>query len=247
MPTVADTVIYQRADVYHDFYQGRGKDYRGEAAHVVDLVTSRRPDAASVLDVACGTGAHLRELAGSFGEAVGVDLSEEMLAVARRHAPALPFHQGDMRDFRLGRRFAAVTCMFSSVGYLATAEDLHRAVRNLADHLEPGGVLIVEPWWFPDDFLSGWVAGDVVTVGGRTISRVSHSVRDGSTSRMEVHYTVAATGTGIEHFTDTHVMTLFDRATYEAAFHGAGLRAEFLRPEPRTTGLFVATHRGGTP
>lgn len=241
MTTSTETLIYRRADVYHDFYQGRGKDYRGEAAAVLTLVHERVPRATSLLDVACGTGAHLRELSGSFDEAVGVDLSPEMLAVAARNNPGLPLHQGDMRDFRLGRRFSAVTCMFSSIGYLRTTADLKQAVRNLADHLAPDGVLVVEPWWFPDTFLTGWVGADVVTADGRTISRVSHSVRDGSASRMEVHYTVAAPETGIEHFTDTHVMSLFDRATYEAAFREAGLRPHYTRADAAGPGVFVGT------
>ncbi|MEU6263757.1 class I SAM-dependent DNA methyltransferase [Saccharopolyspora shandongensis] len=240
-----DTGIYQRADIYHDFYHGRGKDYRAEAALVRDLVRERTPDAASLLDVACGTGAHLRELAGSFGEVVGIDLAPEMLAVAERQNPELQLHQGDMRDFRIDRRFDAVTCMFSSAGYLPTAADLDRAVQNLADHLAPGGALLLEPWWFPENFLPGWVGADVVTVDGRTIARVSHTVRQGGTSRMEVHYTVAAPDTGIEHFTDTHVMTLFDRETYETAFRRAGLTPEYVKHDLVAPGIFVGTAEGG--
>ncbi|NXY97069.1 class I SAM-dependent methyltransferase [Streptomyces sp. BR123] len=267
--TTADTatLIYRRADVYHDFYRGRGKDYRAEAAAVRDLVAQRgaagapasstagsstagsstagSSTAGSLLDVACGTGAHLAELTGSFADAVGVDLSAEMLAVAARNSPGTPLVRGDMRDFRLGRTFSAVTCMFSSVGYLATADDLDAAVRNLADHLAPGGVLVVEPWWFPQDFLPGWVGADVVRADGRTIARVSHTVREGRCSRMEVHYTVAAPETGVEHFTDTHVMTLFEQAEYEAAFHRAGLEPEYVRHELFGPGLFVATRPGG--
>ncbi|MFD0267520.1 class I SAM-dependent methyltransferase [Streptomyces sp. NPDC127106] len=242
------TLIYHRADVYHDFYRGRGKDYRAEAGAVRALVAQRATAgsaAGSLLDVACGTGAHLAELTGSFADAVGVDLSPEMLAVAARNSPGTPLVQGDMRDFRLGRTFSAVTCMFSSVGYLATADDLDAAVHNLADHLAPGGVLVVEPWWFPQDFRPGWVGADVVRVDGRTVARVSHTVREGRCSRMEVHYTVAAPDTGVEHFTDTHVMTLFEQAEYEAAFRRAGLEPEYVRHELFGPGLFVATRPGG--
>ncbi|MCP3759040.1 class I SAM-dependent methyltransferase [Streptomyces sp. TBY4] len=246
--STTDTLIYHRADVYHDFYRGRGKDYRAEAALVRELVELRAavaPAAGSLLDVACGTGSHLAELTGLFGEAAGVDLSAEMLAIAARTNPGIPLTQGDMRDFRLGRSFTAVTCMFSSVGYLESAEDLNSAVRNLADHLAPGGVLVVEPWWFPQNFLPGWVGADVVRTDGRTIARVSHTVRAGRASRMEVHYTVADSGTGVEHFTDTHVMTLFEQSEYEEAFRRAGLESEYLRHELYGPGLFVATRPGG--
>ncbi|WP_373037334.1 class I SAM-dependent DNA methyltransferase [Streptomyces sp. NRRL S-448] len=241
MTTRAESEIYRRADVYHDFYQGRGKDYAGEAAAVLALVHGHGAATTSLLDVACGTGSHLRELSGSFDEAAGVDLSPEMLAVAARINPELPLHQGDMRDFRLGSRFSVVTCMFSSIGYLRTTADLQQAVHNLADHLASDGVLVVEPWWFPDTFLPGWVGADVVTANGRTVSRVSHSVREGSASKMEVHYTVATPEAGIEHFTDTHVMTLFDREAYEAAFRGAGLEPRYTRDDASSPGIFLGT------
>ncbi|MFF0380032.1 class I SAM-dependent DNA methyltransferase [Actinoplanes missouriensis] len=241
--TDTDTGIYQRADVYHDFYHARGKDYRAEADAVRALIAGHAPGATSLLDVACGTGSHLRELAASFGEVVGVDLSAEMLAVAARHAPGVELHRGDMRDFRLDRTFDAVICMFSSIGYVCGRTELDRAVTNLAAHVAPDGVLIIEPWWFPDTFRDGWVGADVVTAGERRISRVSHTVRRGGTSRMDVHYVVAASGAGIEHFTDTHVMSLFDRADYERAFHAAGFRADYLRPDAAGPGLFAGVRR----
>ncbi|WP_116041256.1 class I SAM-dependent DNA methyltransferase [Amycolatopsis palatopharyngis] len=239
MPDSAEKTIYERADIYHDFYQGRGKDYRAEATLILELIRDRNPVADSLLDVACGTGAHLRELAGPFETVVGTDLSPKMLEVAMRNTPEIPLHQGDMRDFRFDRRFDAVTCMFSSVGYLATADDLDKAVRNFADHVNPGGVVIVEPWWFPDNFVSGWVGADIVNVDGRTISRLSYSVRKGNASHMEVHYTVAVPETGIEHFTDIHVMTLFDRDSYEAAFRKAELTVEYVKHEQAAPGMFV--------
>ncbi|MEW2587032.1 class I SAM-dependent DNA methyltransferase [Streptomyces virginiae] len=248
MPASTDTLIYRRADVYHDFYHGRGKDYRAEAAVVRELVEQRAavpPADGSLLDVACGTGSHLAEHNGFFGHVAGVDLSAEMLAVAARDNPGIPLTEGDMRDFRLGRTFSAVTCMFSSVGYLETAADLDAAVANLAGHLEPGGVLVVEPWWCPESFVPGWVGADVVRSGERTISRVSHTVRAGRTSRMEVHYTVADPRTGIEHFTDTHVMSLFERTEYRDAFLRAGLEPTYVAHELYGPGLFVATRPGG--
>ncbi|WP_411153194.1 class I SAM-dependent DNA methyltransferase [Streptomyces sp. A30] len=248
MPSSTDTLIYHRADVYHDFYRGRGKDYRAEAAVVRELVEQRAavaPAAGSLLDVACGTGSHLAELSAFFAEGAGVDLFARMLAVAARTNPGVPLTEGDMRDFWLGRTFSVVTCMFSSIGYLESTGDLDVAVANLAGHLAPGGVLVVEPWWFPEDFLPGWVGADVVEVGGRSIARFSHTVRAGRTSRMEVHYTVAASDTGVEHFTDTHVMTLFARAECEEAFRRAGLEPEYLRHELYGPRLFVATRPGG--
>ncbi|MER7406709.1 class I SAM-dependent methyltransferase [Streptomyces sp. NPDC000070] len=235
--------LYDRADIYEAIYRGRGKDYAAESATVTKAILEHCPGAKALLDVACGTGSHLEHLATSFEEVCGLDLSTDMLRRARERLPELPFEQGDMRAFRLGRTFDAITCMFSSVGYLDTVADLDATLATFARHLAPGGVVVIEPWWSPDTFLPGYVQGDVVTVDGRTISRVSHSVRaEGRTaSRMEVHYVVAEPETGIRHFTDIHVMTLFSREEYEQAFAKAGLTAEYVPYDHAGPGLFVGS------
>ncbi|GAB2898085.1 class I SAM-dependent methyltransferase [Streptomyces mayteni] len=228
------------ASVYHDFYRERnGKSYAAEARHVARLVRERRPGAASLLDVACGTGSHLETLVEEFERVAGLELSEAMLDVARPLLPGVPLHQGDMRDFDLGRRFDAVVCMHSSIGYVGDESALRRTLARLAAHLEPGGVLVIEPWWSPGTFLDRHVAGDVLTVGGQTISRVSHTVRTGDRTRMEVHWVVADPEHGPRHTVEAHVLTLFEPAEYLAAFEAAGCTVERLESDWSRLGLLV--------
>src|SRR5207302_1516830 len=113
--------------LYDLVYAAAGKDYAAEAAQAAALIRERAPAALTLLDVACGTGEHLRHLAGSFA-VEGVDADPAMLAEAHRKLPQTPLHEGDMRTLQLGRRFDAVTCLFSSVGYLRTAGELDAAV-----------------------------------------------------------------------------------------------------------------------
>ncbi|NRQ31660.1 class I SAM-dependent methyltransferase [Nonomuraea sp. NN258] len=232
------------ADVYDAIYRGRGKDYRAEAARVAELIRQRRPDAASLLDVACGTGTHLAFFGEEFGHVAGLELSADMLAVARDRLPDVELHQGDMRDFRLDATFDAVTCLFSSIAYMETEDELTAALGRMAAHLSPGGVLIVEPWWFPEDFIDGYVAGHVVTVDGRTIARVSRTVRDGGRSVMDAHYVVASADSGVRHFTVNHANTLFPRKVYEAAFERAGLEVDHLEGGLSGRGLFRGVRTG---
>jgi len=230
------------ASVYDAFYQGRGKDYTAEADQVTALIRERRPAATSLLDVACGTGSHLLPFTKLFDDVAGLELSEAMLDVARDRVTGAVLHQGDMRDFGLGRTFDAVTCMFSSIGHMVSTAELDAAVARFAAHVEPGGVIVVEPWWFPGTFLDGYVAGDVVTVDGRTIARVSHSSRDGGASAVEVHY-VVADRSGAHSFVDRHRITLFERAEYEAAFTKAGCDVTYLEGGPSGRGLFAGVRR----
>lgn len=126
------------ADVFESIYRSRGKDWREEARDVSAQIFARVPDATSLLDVACGTGAHLASFREDFGQAEGVELAEPMLELARKRLGGIPLHQGDMRAFDLGRTFDAVVCMFCSIGYLDNVSELRDAIRCMARHVNPG-------------------------------------------------------------------------------------------------------------
>lgn len=229
----------QLAPIYDLVYKARGQDFRVESELVAEIVRTRHPSAASLLDVGCGTGEHLLTLGRSFGHVEGIDLSEPMVKVARAKLPGTPLHVADMRDFDLGRTFDAVISLSTAVAYLPSPRDLATAVRRMVRHLAPGGVLIVEPWYFPEAFLEGHIAADVVRDGGRTVSRVSHTRRSPESARVDSHYVVADRH-GIEHFTETHVFGLWTREQYLDAIAGAGCTAEYLPDVQSGRGLFVA-------
>ncbi|MCX4766687.1 class I SAM-dependent methyltransferase [Streptomyces sp. NBC_01275] len=232
------------AELYDLLHEARGKDYRAEAATVAGLVRARSPRAATLLDVACGTGAHLRHFAELFDKVEGLELSEAMMARARAAAPGAVLHGGDMRDLALGRSYDAITCMFGSIAYLEDTAELASTLRSFAEHLAPGGVVAVDPWWFLETSLEHHVSGDTVTVGRRTMTRVSYSEREGRTSHMVVHYVVAEPGSGVQHFAERHTLTLFTRAEYEEAFTRAGLDVVYVGGIQSGRGLFLAD-RGG--
>ncbi|MFJ9555964.1 class I SAM-dependent DNA methyltransferase [Nocardiopsis sp. NPDC101807] len=235
------------ASVYDTVMIHRGKDYDAEAAVIAGLVRERSPAADSLLDTACGTGLHLRAFSGHFARVAGLDGSDEMLELARARVPGLRTWRSDLREVALDTRFDVITCMFA-VPHLESEDELASVVQGLVRHLNPGGVLVVEPWVGPEGFTPGHVSRDLVEDGGRTVVRLSHSTRvtgRHDRMRMVVHYAVADPEEGLSHATDGWEMSLFTPEQYAAAFEKAGCKAEHLRTEPFAHGLWVAVRADG--
>lgn len=214
------------------------KDYAEEAGQVVSWIDAHvRSDGTRLLDVACGTGMHLEYLSKSF-TAEGLDISEELLAFARQRNPDLTFHCGDMRNFDLQKRFDVVTCLFSSIGYMTTIEDLNAAVTNMARHLVPGGVLLIEPWIRPEGWMEGSVHGLFVDDPGLKIARVNSSERKGNLSIFDLHHLVG-TPEKTFHFVEHHEMLLATDEELTSAFVGAGLEITIDQQGLMDRGMYI--------
>jgi ubiquinone/menaquinone biosynthesis C-methylase UbiE len=226
------------AEVYDRVYAW--KDYAGESRRIRALVRTYGPRRArTLLDVACGTGGHLRYLSRRF-ECTGLDTSPAMLRVARRRLPHVRFVRGRMESLQLPARFDVITCLFSAIGYVRSERDLRRTLRGFARHLNPGGVVIVEPWFAPGAYRPGRFHLGTYGTKASPIARMNRSDRRGNRSILDMHYLVAGPR-GVAHWVERHDLGLFPVATSLAAYRAAGLRARYLRDGfLRGRGLFVA-------
>ncbi|HOX87697.1 MAG TPA: class I SAM-dependent methyltransferase [bacterium] len=116
--------------------------YARYCEHVVQLIErySRRP-VKTLLDLTCGGGKNIFNLKSRY-QVTGLDLSPDMLKIAKQLNPTCDFIQGDIRTFSLGKTFDAVL-MDDGISYMTTRADLSAALQNAFNHLNPGGVLIL--------------------------------------------------------------------------------------------------------
>ena len=207
---------------YDDIYSTMGKDYVAEANRLHEFIQKyKHTNGNSLLDVACGTGTHAGLLSRDY-KVEGTDLNAEMLKVARKKHPEIRFTQADMRNFELRRSFDVVVCMFSAIGYMRTKTELRKAVRNMSRHLLPGGVLLIEPWFTPEQWNVGRVSTILVDKPDRKIVRMSRGGKRGKVSLLEFQYLIG-TSKRIEHITEHHEFGLFTHEEYMEAFIKAGL------------------------
>jgi ubiquinone/menaquinone biosynthesis C-methylase UbiE len=210
------------AKFYDALYGSLGKDYAAEAQKVHTIVEQYKQSAGNtLLEVACGTGKHASLLQKDY-QVEGLDLDAGLLEVASQNCPGVTFHQADMVKFDLGKQFDVVTCLFSSIGYVKTVTRLESAVQAMTDHLLPGGVLIVEPWFTPEQWKPGRVSALFVDQPDLKVARMNISEVDGRLSFFVFHYTVG-TPQGVEYFTERHELGLFTSEEYLEAFRKTNL------------------------
>ena len=127
-----------------------------------------------------------------------------------------------MRSFDLGRRFDVITCLFSSIGYMKSPADLRDGVINMARHLQPGGVLIIEPWLTEETWTPGGIHRALCRQAGFQNRADDHDSSKGRMSVFEWHMLIG-TPDGIEYLTQKHELFLFSDAEYIEAINAAGL------------------------
>ena len=156
----------------------------------------------SVLEPGCGSGRMLAALAAHGLEAVGIDTSEEMLALAR--ARGCEVVRADMTNFDLGRRFDGAVSVVSTVGILGP-DGLASHLASMARHLQPGGRYLVQQGVFAAEgerWRSEWEAER----GDTKLHIVWEAIdRDRSRSRVEI---VAGPSAG-EVVEEEHVATFW--------------------------------------
>jgi SAM-dependent methyltransferase len=222
------SMFTKTAAFYDTIYAARGKDYAREAGAIVARVRERRPQAATLLDVACGTGAHLENFARHGFACRGLDKDLQMVAIARSRLPEIEIEPGDMLDFSLPERYDVVSCLFGSIAYARTRDRLAQAVANMAAHLTPAGLLLVEPFLSPESYVAGHLDAVHVDQPDLKIARMSLSRRIANVALLDFHYLAATKRSGVERHFERHELGLFTEGEYRAAFEAAGLAFEPL-------------------
>ena len=140
------------AEYYDAIYRRRVERVGEEIDFVEELLQNEAErEVTRILDLACGTGIPTLELARRGYSVVGLDLHEEMLAVARRKVKgeglSAEFIQGDALEIDFEEEFDAVTMFFSSITYFDDSA-IHELFNSVIRALRPGGVFIADfPCW----------------------------------------------------------------------------------------------------
>jgi ubiquinone/menaquinone biosynthesis C-methylase UbiE len=217
--------LYDKSAAYYDAVYSF-KNYEKESERLDGIIRQYKNSSGNtLLDVACGTGNHITYLKKRY-TVEGLDLNRELLRKAKAKNPDVIFHKGDMCTFNLGKQFDIVSCLFSAIGHVKTRTKMRKAIANMTRHLKNGGILIVEPWFSPEQWNVGSMHANFVDQHDLKLARISISERLGNLSVNKMHYLVGSKK-GIRYFIEPLELGLFTPQEYLGAFRIAGLNTLF--------------------
>ena len=124
----------------------RDVDYEGWVEYVLTIWKKLNFRPERVLDLGCGTGNAAIPLSKRGFKVIGVDLSKDMLKVAKKKSKGLgiKYLQADMSKLKLGSSFDAVVCLYDSLNYLLQESKVQSAFWGVYKILNPGGIFIFD-------------------------------------------------------------------------------------------------------
>ena len=137
---------FSRFNRHYDKFMVKYVDYKGWVDYVERVFGHFRSDPKTILDLACGTGIPTLMLARRGYRMTGVDRSPEMLAVLeskRGNLPVTTIH-ADIRDFTVPEPLEGAICLYDSMNYLLTEDDLVRCFRCVHTAVMAGGLFVFD-------------------------------------------------------------------------------------------------------
>jgi SAM-dependent methyltransferase len=228
-------------DTYADAYDAlyADKDYDQECDLIEAMARRFAVHGDKVLDLGSGTGRHAAVLARRGFRVTGIDLSSQMVAIARERIDGLglsevAFEVGDIRSATVdGGPFDIALLMFAVLGYQSSDDDVIRTLSNARAHLRTGGLLVFDVWnGQAVEAIGPSARAKTVHRDGETIVRRAQGTLQPERRMCVVDYEVERTRGGVvvgagserhtmRYFFEPELRTLAERAGFEIVAAGA--------------------------
>lgn len=219
---------YRELAKYYDIIYSF-KDYKKESDDIARLISKyKKNKGKSLLDVGCGTGMHIKYLKSKY-KCTGTDLNEDMLNIARKNVKGVRFLQRNMLDLDMNESFDIITCLFSAIGYIRNSADLKKTLLGFYNHLNSGGVCIIDAWFDKAHWKVGSVHIQEYKSNDLKIARVGYSSIHREFSVLDEHYLIAEKDKGITYIRDKSELRLTERSEFLGLLREVGFKPFLLK------------------
>lgn len=196
------------------------------------------------MELACGTGRLLSELAEIGYDVTGIDLSSKMLEIANANIGQLPTQiknnitliEGDITDFIFDRQFGLIFIADNSFRELCTKEAQTSCLKTVYRHLSSKGLFLLTVRRFDfSSFVNGrreipWSKPIIDPITGNKVSRkVEFTISDNNQLLSGIYKYRIVADPGAEHFEECPFSSpILQEKDYLALFAGAGLKPDLF-------------------
>jgi len=219
---------------YYDLIKSQ-KKYHEESEQIIHILKHFGISSGNILDLACGTGEHDKHLKSKY-QIDGLDLNREFIEIARIKNPECTYYEGNMIDFEVDIVYDAIICLYGSIGYAKSLDNLSKIIACCKRHLKDNGLLIIEPWYNPDNWEVNVVHTTSIESKSISITRMSMGSEDGS---INFHYLIGENDTGMKCFTEKYEFGLFTHEELMKIFHKNKFDTIFMEHTFQKRGLYV--------
>ena len=140
-------VFQEYAKFYNALY--KEKDYMSEAKDVDGLLKKWKENIVSLAVYGCGTGKHDRCFEQLGYKIHGIDMSDDMVAEARKASDTIEYEVADIRTYEPKEKYDAVVSLFHVMSYQNGNEDICNAFTAARKALNVGGIFLFDVWYGP--------------------------------------------------------------------------------------------------
>ena len=232
--------MFDKSAELYDLIYAQFKDYEVETEQIYQLIAKHNPNAKDILDIGCGTGQHAYRLTHKYGYQVdGIDIEPAFVDLATKKNPGGTFTVANMADFHLTKKYDVLLCLFSSIGYIDSTDNLQATMNCFMSHVKPQGLLIIEPWFEPGIMTGGKSFMHTAESENLNVCRMSYTELVGIKSILHFEYLIGSEE-GLSSFTERHELTLFTREQMTRSLNTAGFNVEYESSGLSGRGIYLA-------
>ncbi|MHA1910533.1 MAG: class I SAM-dependent DNA methyltransferase [Candidatus Kariarchaeaceae archaeon] len=207
-------MVYSKFASYYDAIYDEICSYEKDVELFLKIANIHLPEKpTSVIDLGCGTGKHLEIFDKEGLEIAGIDLSEEMIVIAKQRfkekGKNIYLISGNMKDLAIDQTFDLSTSFFGSYGYLIDEKEVITFFKKIKE--KEIKLLIFEFWQTTqvNDNFKSWVK--VRLDEERELIRISQSFFDEEKSvlRIDFEFFIISSNEVVDRFTEVHFIKTY--------------------------------------